>query len=61
MKPQPYRRTAQPTRSASVTMQRDCHDAVVKYAAAQKPPLSISGAIHKLLRTHPEISLPDLQ
>lgn len=61
MKPQAYRVTAEPTRSASVTMRLDCHKAVAKYAAAQTPPLSISGAIHKLLRSHPEISLPDLQ
>lgn len=57
-KPEAYR----PRRvniSASVHMREDCADAVRAYATTQN--LSISGAIHKLLRSHPIINLPEVQ
>lgn len=44
---------------ASTHLRLDCAAAVVEYAVAQN--LSISGAIHKLLRTHPLINLGDIQ
>jgi len=57
-RPEPYR----PRRvnvSASVHMREDCAAAVQAYASGQN--LSISGAIHKLLRSHPLINLPEVQ
>lgn len=44
---------------ASTHLRLDCAAAVADYAAKQN--LSISGAIHKLLRTHPLINLGDIQ
>lgn len=58
-KPQAYRPNKPPTVSASVHMWADCADAVKRYAASHKPPLTTSGAIHKLLRTHPTLDLED--
>jgi hypothetical protein len=60
-KRQPYRPNKPKTVSASTHMWADCADAVNKYAAQFKPKLSISGAIHKLLRTHPLLNLEDFQ
>jgi hypothetical protein len=59
MKKQPYRPIKPKTVSKSVHMWADCYEAVDKYAASFRPKLSISGAIHKLLRTHPQINLED--
>ena len=60
-KTQPYRPNKPKTVSASVHMWADCAEAVDKFAASFKPKLSISGAIHKLLRTHPLLNLEDLR
>jgi len=60
-KTQPYRPYRPKTVSASVHMWADCADAVDKFATTFKPKLSISGAIHKLLRTHPAINLEDFR
>jgi hypothetical protein len=57
--PQPYKPPRRETLAASTHLWPDCADAVRAYATAQN--LSLSGAIHKLLRTHPLINLPDLQ
>jgi hypothetical protein len=40
-------------------MWADCAAAVNKFAASFKPKLSTSGAIHKLLRSHPLLNLED--
>lgn len=57
-KPEPYR-ARQANIAASVHMRQDCADAVKQFALCNN--LSISGAIHKLLRSHPIINLPELQ
>ena len=47
---------------ASVSMREDCYQAVRAYI--QRNPdqqFSLSGAIHHLLRTHPEINLPPIK
>jgi hypothetical protein len=56
---QPYKPKRPRTVSASVHMWADCAKEVRKYAADFDPPLSMSGAIHKLLRTHPDLDLED--
>lgn len=58
VKPEPYRQRRENI-PASVHMRQDCADAVRRYADQQN--LSISGAIHKLLRSHPLINLPELR
>lgn len=60
-KTQPYRPTKPKTVAASTHLWLDCAEAVDKYAASFKPKLSTSGAIHKLLRTHPALNLEDFQ
>jgi hypothetical protein len=57
-KPKPYRLRRHNV-AASVHMHEDCFAAVVQFA--KQSDLSISGAIHKLLRSHPIINLPELQ
>jgi hypothetical protein len=57
-KPEPYR-TRRHNVAASVHMREDCWVAVEQFAKQSN--LSISGAIHKLLRSHPIINLPELQ
>lgn len=58
---QAYKPVKPKTVAASTHLWADCAEAVNKYAASFKPKLSTSGAIHKLLRSHPLIGLPDLQ
>jgi hypothetical protein len=56
---QSYRPSKPKTVAASVHMWADCAAAVNKFAASFKPKLSTSGAIHKLLRSHPLLNLED--
>ena len=58
---QPYKPAKPKTVAASTHLWLDCAEAVDKYAASFKPKLSTSGAIHKLLRTHPALNLQDFQ
>lgn len=57
-----YYRQRHGEHKASVSMRQDCYLAVKAYIDrnAEKP-FSLSGAIHHLLRTHPEINLPPVQ
>ena len=59
------KQTYQPSKpkrmSASVHMHADCYEAVLAYANSFKPPMSLSGTIHKLLRSHPQLNLEDFQ
>ena len=60
-KTQTYKPSKPKTVAASVHMWADCAEAVSKFAASFKPKLNTSGAIHKLLRTHPTLDLEDFQ
>jgi hypothetical protein len=60
-KTQAYRPSKPKTVSASTHIWQDCADAIDKFAASFEPKLSTSGAIHKLLRTHPTLNLKDFQ
>ena len=57
-----YYRQRHGEHKASVSMRQDCYLAVKAYIDrnADKS-FSLSGAIHHLLRTHPEINLPPIQ
>jgi hypothetical protein len=57
-----YYRQRHGEHKASVSMREDCHLAVKAFIErnADKA-FSLSGAIHHLLRTHPEINLPPIQ
>jgi hypothetical protein len=60
--PRNYYRQRHGEHKASVSMREDCYLAVKAYIDKNhERQLSLSGAIHHLLRTHPEINLPPIQ
>lgn len=57
-----YYRQRHGEHKASVSMRKDCFMAVKAYIESNpERAFSLSGAIHHLLRTHPEINLPPIQ
>lgn len=57
-----YYRQRHGEHKASVSMRQDCYLAVKAYIDRNaEESFSLSGAIHHLLRTHPEINLPPIQ
>jgi len=57
-----YYRQRHGEHKASVSMREDCYLAVHAYIESnQSHGFSLSGAIHHLLRTHPEINLPPIK
>lgn len=60
--PRNYYRQRHGEHKASVSMRQDCYLAVKAYVERNADQsFSLSGAIHHLLRTHPEINLPPIQ